>query len=367
MNVGILGSGFMGGTHARAFAKLKDVNVVAVSSRSIEKATKLASEVGGTPTTDDISIIMDPNIDAVSNTLPTHLHKPLTIAALRAGKHVLLEKPMGLDVAECDEMIAAQKKSGKILMLAHVLRFWPEYVALVDLVKSGALGKPLSVVASRLSVAPGWADWFRDPRQSGGAVLDLQIHDLDVLNWVLGSPKTVYTRGHQRKTRTWDHMLTLVDYGHAQGFIEATQFMPQDYPFTMTLKVLCERGSAEFTFRAGGTSVEMGGGGTSLMVYEAGKSYPLAARIGDAYETQVAYFVDCIRNNRLPEMGTPQQGRLAVALANASLSSLETDKVVEINSKRKAKRASSRTESKKKKIAIESKSAVKKNKKKGKR
>src|SRR5689334_6551432 len=124
MNVGVLGAGFMGGTHARAYAKLPDVKVVAVSSRAEDKAAKLAAEVGAKAVTDDMAIINDPSIDAISITLPTYLHKSYTVAALQAGKHVLVEKPFGLTVAECDEMMKAQAQSGKFLMVAQVLRFW---------------------------------------------------------------------------------------------------------------------------------------------------------------------------------------------------------------------------------------------------
>lgn len=329
MNIGILGSGFMGGTHARAFAKLPDVRVVAVSSRSMAKAQKLADEVGAVPVSDDMAIVNDPNIDAISNTLPTHLHKEYTIAALRAGKHVLLEKPFGLNVADCDAMIRAQKKSRQILMVAHVLRFWSEYVALKLFVSSGKLGKPVSAVASRLSQRPAWADWFGNPDLSGGAVLDLMIHDLDVLNWILGKPQTVYARGHETKPGSWDHILTIVDYGKAQGLIEASQWMPAGYPFTMTLQVLCERGRVEFAFRAGGVSVEMGGG-TTLTAYEQDNAYPLESAAGDAYERQIEYFVECVRNKRQPELGTAQQARLAVAASNAARESLEKGRVVQV-------------------------------------
>ncbi len=329
MNVGVLGAGFMGGTHARAYAKLPAVQVVAVSSRSLENATKLAAEVGANPVTDEMAIINDPTIEAISICLPTHLHKPFTLAALQAGKHVLLEKPFALNVADCDAMIAAYEKSGKFLMVAHVLRFWPEYVAIADFLHSGALGKPLSAVASRLTQAPAWSSWFTEPTQSGGAVLDLMIHDLDVLNWMLGQPQSVYARGHQSKPDMWDHMLTTVDYGTTHGVIEASAFLPQDYPFTMTLKLYCQRGLIEFGFKAGGVSVEMGGG-SSLLVYEQGKSYPLKVALGDAWEAQVAYFVDCVRTNRTPVHGTPQQARLGVQMANATRQSLESGQVVAI-------------------------------------
>ena len=95
----------------------------------------------------------------------------MTLAALQAGKHVLVEKPFALTVADCDEMIAAQQQSGKLMMVGQVLRFWPEYRALIDFVQSGAIGRPLSAVACRLSQAPAWSNWFRNPEQSGGAVI----------------------------------------------------------------------------------------------------------------------------------------------------------------------------------------------------
>ncbi|GAB4527145.1 MAG: hypothetical protein Kow0063_02160 [Anaerolineae bacterium] len=330
LRVGVLGAGFMGTTHARAFAKLADVQVAGVFSRSADKAAALASEVGAQPFTDAMALVVDPSVDAISVTLPTHLHKEFTIAALEAGKPVLLEKPMGLSVAECDAMIEAAGRSGQILMLAHVLRFWPEYVALVDFVRSGQLGQPISATASRLSSRPAWGDWFANPDWTGGAVLDLHIHDLDTLNWLFGTPRSVYARGRRGAPGGWDHTLTLLDYGQVQCLAEGSVLMPEGYPFTMTLWVLCEKGSVEFTFRAGGTGVETGtASGTSLMVYESGQPpRPLPAAGGDAYEAEVAYFVECVRQKRPPERGTPEQGRLAVKTALAARESLESDQIV---------------------------------------
>ncbi len=329
MRIGILGSGFMGGTHARAFAKIPGVQVVAVSSRHLDKAEKLAGEVGARATTDDRTILEDPTIDAISNTLPTHLHPESTIAALNAGKHVLLEKPFALTAPECDGMIAAAKAGGRTLMVAHVLRFWGDYVSLVGFVQSGALGRPISAIALRLSQLPAWADWFLDPSQSGGAVLDLCVHDFDALNWVLGTPKSVYARGKQFRPGLWNDIHASIDYGGANGFVEGCEFMPQGYPFTCGLRVTCEGGVAEFAFRAGGVSVEMGGG-SSLLVHEAGKAFPLVPKPGDAYRNQIEYFAACIRENRAPLLGTPEQARLAVRMANAARESFETGAVVPI-------------------------------------
>jgi len=323
MKVGILGSGFMGGTHARAYAKMKGVEVAAVSSRRLDKAQRLAREVGARATTDDMAIVEDPSIDAISNTLPTHLHAEYTIAALKAGKHVLLEKPFALTASGCDGMIAAQRESGKVLLVAHVLRFWGEYVSLVEFVQSGKLGRPLSAVATRLSQLPGWADWFLNPDWSGGAVLDLCVHDFDVLNWLFGAPRSVYARGRQFRPRLWNNIHATVDYGDTEGFVEGSEFMPEGYPFTAALKVLCERGVVEFVFRAGGVSVEMGGS-NCLIVYERGKTYALEAKSGDAYENQISYFIHCIETGSMPTLGAPEQARLAVLTAEAARRSLES-------------------------------------------
>jgi predicted dehydrogenase len=277
-----------------------------------------------------MALVANPGVDVISNTLPTPFHKEYTIAALRAGKPVLLEKPMGLTVEECDDMLVASRQTGKALMLAHVIRFWPEYLAVYDFVNSGVLGKPLIATARRLSGRPKWGDWFTKPEWTGGAVLDLHIHDLDAFNWFFGTPKSVYSRGQRGPFGGWDHALTQVDYGGVKAFAEGTTMMPDGYPFTMTLWVLCEKGSVEFNFRAGGTGVESGSAqGTSVMVYEAGKEpRPLAAAGGDGYEAQVAYFVRCVRERKLPERGTPEQGRLAVQTCLAARRSLEDNQVI---------------------------------------
>jgi UDP-N-acetylglucosamine 3-dehydrogenase len=327
MRVGILGSGFMGTTHARAFAKQPDVQIAAVSSRTQEKADTLAQEVGARATLDDMAIVNDPSIDAISITLPTHLHPEYTLAALHAGKHVLLEKPFGLTDDDCNQMMAAEGSSGKQLMLAHVLRFWPEYEALVDLVHSGKLGRPLAAIATRLSVMPGWADWFSNPALSGGAVMDLMIHDFDAMNWVLGTPISIYARGHEAAPGLWNHIHTIVDYGSAHAFAEGSEMMPKDYPFSCGLKVLCEGGSVEFSFKAGGVSVEMGGG-SQLVVYEPGRAYVPEVPAGDAYERQIAYFVKCVRSNQPPTRSGAEGARLAVRMSNAARQSLETGAVV---------------------------------------
>lgn len=314
----------MGRTHARAFAKLPGVQVTTVSSRHLEKAEAVAYEVGASATTDDASIIADPRIDAVAITLPTHLHKEYAIAALRAGKPVLLEKPFAMTTAECNEIIAARDASGTPLMVGHTLRFWPEYVTLVNVVQRGELGRPLSAVAGRLGSAPDWSSWFADPALSGGAVLDLMIHDLDALNWLLGQPKTIYARGLEAgepaKPGLWNHVQALINFGDSMGSVEASHFYPKTRPFTMLLRVLCENGSAELNLVSGRN------GEPRLMAYDAERAIalPIAPEnAGDPYEKMIAYFIEVVHGRRPLTLGTPEQARLAVACSNAVRLSLE--------------------------------------------
>lgn len=337
MKIAILGSGAMGSAHARAFARLPGIEIVGVSSRSLDKAKTLASRVGARAATDDMEWIRDPAVDALSITLPTHLHKPYTIAALNAGKHVLLEKPFGLDIAECDAMIRAWRKSGKILMLAHVLRFWGEYAAVMDLLADGSLGKPRSALAARLSTRPAWADWFRDPKQSGGAVLDLMVHDFDVVNAIFGKPRAVFAQGRQGKRGAWDHVVALIEYAGASATVEGSVMMPKHFPFTMSLRVSAERGAIEFSSRAGGAEIESANT-AAVSVFTDTETRKLTAAAGDAYDKQVEYFVECVRRNRQPTLGTPTQARLAIAVANAARVSLETGKPVPLRDRRKPKR-----------------------------
>lgn len=329
MNIAILGAGSMGKTHASAFAKLPGVNIIGISSRSLDKAQTLAATVGAEGTTDDMALCLDPRVDAVSNTLPTPLHKKFTIAALNAGKHVLLEKPFALTLADCDAMTRAWKKSGKVLMLAHVLRFWAEYEAVVALVQGGDLGKPRFATASRLATrAPQWT-WFHDPKLSGGAVMDLMIHDFDMLNLIFGAPLSVFARGRKSKLGAWDQVAATIEYRGASAVAQGSVTMPQSFPFTMRLNVQCERGAAEYSFRAGGASV-LEKGQTTLRLFTDDTAVALASADHDAYEKQIAYFVECVREGHQAKIGTPAQARLAVALSLATTKSLETGKIIRL-------------------------------------
>jgi predicted dehydrogenase len=141
-------------------------------------------------------MLTEAKLDAVSITLPTFMHPNFSVKALEAGLHVLCEKPMALNVEDCQHMITAAAQSGKVLMIGHCIRFWPEYAKTKEIVDGGEYGKVIAATFQRLGTAPTWGDdnWFSDDARSGGVALDLHIHDTDYVQYLFGMPKSVFSR-----------------------------------------------------------------------------------------------------------------------------------------------------------------------------
>jgi predicted dehydrogenase len=325
ITLAILGAGFMGSAHAANYASLGNrVRVKWVASRTPERCTKVASSVGAEATADTEAAIEDPEVDAVDICLPTPFHREAAERALGAGKHVFLEKPIALTLEDADAIVAAGERSGKILMIGLVLRFWPEYVELQKRVAAGELGRPLAVSAYRLSPPADWADWFADPSQSGGTPVDLMVHDFDQMNWLLGTPRSVYA-----SEPTSGHVQAVVEYEGATAVAEGSMRMPRSYPFSSSIRVLCDGGVAEYAFTA--TPVEGEGNiGAStsapgLRLYPAGGE-PITVPIesADPWGPEIEEFVSCVEQGRAPEQGTGEQARLALALSLAANRSLES-------------------------------------------
>ena len=329
IRIGLLGAGFMGLTHGRAYRHVPEVEVVAVLDRNPDKANTLAQETGSRVELDPEKIFNDPDIDIIDVTLPTPYHPEYAIRGLESGKHVIVEKPLALNLTEAEEILEAAQRSNRYLMVAHVIRFWPEYEAVQAVIQSGRLGKPLLATAYRLSNMPQWADWFRNPALFGGAVLDLQIHDLDFMNSLFGSPQKISAIGLQDETGGWNHVITQLEYITGRANVEASCMLPRDFPFTAGLQVLCESGVLEYHFRGGGASFEQGQPTSYLLVHEPGRpNQPLHCEPGDGYVNELAYFVHCVKTGTSPTRVTPADARLAVQTALSSRQALETGRPV---------------------------------------
>ena len=212
VNVGIAGLGFMGMTHYNAYKKVDAAKVYAICEedpvrlsgdwRSIkgnfgpQGETVDLEGIAKYPTLD--ALMADPNVDMVDICLPPALHANASVAASKAGKHVLCEKAIALKPEDAERMVEAAQEAGKLLMIAHVLPLVPEYAFAYQKVQSGEYGRLLGGHFRRIISDPLWLNDFYDPDRCGGPMIDLHIHDAHFIRLICGMPQSVHSVGRMR-------------------------------------------------------------------------------------------------------------------------------------------------------------------------
>ncbi|HWL10652.1 MAG TPA: Gfo/Idh/MocA family oxidoreductase [Planctomicrobium sp.] len=224
---GIIGLGFMGMTHFEAYRQVTGGSVTAIATRSEKKRNGDWSDIQGnfgprgSANTDLTGVktycetdelLADPEIDLVHICLPTDQHEEMTLAALAAGKHVLVEKPIAIELDAAERMLAAAKKAGKLLMVAHVLPFFPEFRWAHEQIQSGKYGPLRGATLRRVIAPPSWSADISDFRKLGGWGIDLHIHDNHYLNVLCGVPQSVFSRGLLKEGFV-NHVSTQYVYG----------------------------------------------------------------------------------------------------------------------------------------------------------
>ncbi len=326
VRVAVIGAGFMGSTHARAYGSVDGAEMAAVYAPRPDRAVPLAAELSTAWTDDLAAVLRDPAIDAVDICLPTGEHRRTAEAALDAGKHVFLEKPIALTLADADALVARAAATDKVFAIAHVLRFWPEYMEIARRAHAGDLGKLRSGFASRRQPFPAWSALFSRGDLTGGAVIDMMVHDYDALNWLFGRPAAVIARGEPNpRSGGIDQVQVLIEYeSGATALVDGGMTLPESYPFSSRLEVLGETGALEYHFRAGGRSVEMGAGINELTLFATeGDPERLAPEQIDPYAAECAWFVQCVRDGTPADRATPADARTALAVALAARESAE--------------------------------------------
>ena len=342
VRVGLAGLGFMGGTHAQCYAALPNSELVAVADPEPDRRERFAATFGARAFASLDEMLAGVDLDMVDITMPTYMHREAVEKVAAAGKHALCEKPMALSLTDCDAMIAATRGAGVKFMVAQVLRFWPEYVVIKEVLDSQRLGRVKWVSATRMSAPPiwSWREWLFDPKLSGGAVLDLHVHDLDMINWLIGAPATITASGVKTKRGALDNVFTMTGghAGGAPGFAEGSLDMAPGFPFTMGLKVACEGGDIELNTRLTPNLLvaPAGGGvehpGVPEVKVEATAGAGSAGNISalGGYFKEVEYYVDCIDQGRDPDRVTPEEAKTAVAMCLAAVRSAETGQAVSL-------------------------------------
>ena len=244
VRIGIVGVGFMGMIHFYGAKKLRGAKVTAISSRNPKKLAGDWSSIQGNfgprgSANEDLrgvarypeidQLFADPSIDLVDICLPTDQHPGAAIAALRAGKHVLVEKSIALDPRDANRMVAEAKKAGRQLMVAHVLPFFPEFAFARQVIRSNKYGKLFAAHFKRIISKPTWSADIASLEKTGGPGVDLHIHDTHFIGLVCGVPKQVYSRG-------------ITERGYVQHL--TTQYLYEDPSLcvTCTSGAICQQG-----------------------------------------------------------------------------------------------------------------------------
>jgi predicted dehydrogenase len=341
VRVGVVGCGFMGKTHLGIYAKNKRAIVTAFCDIDPKKAKgdfgggggnlgdggskKLGAGAKGYRKVEDL--ITDKNVDVVDICLPTYLHAEYAIKALNAGKHVLCEKPLTVDLKDAERVVKAAKSADGMMMAAHCMRFWPEWAWLKDVVDARKFGKVHSAVFRRFASTPTWTshNWILNADLSGSALFDLHIHDSDFIRYVFGDPKAVFSVGNGGKAtrKGIDHIVTSYMYKDPNLLVSAEGGWNADptYGFTMRYTVVFEKATVDF---------DLGREGRVLQLHKAGAKQPEVVKVPahNGWEGEIDYFLKCVDSGKAPTVITPTDARDSVALVHAELESLESRKPV---------------------------------------
>ncbi|MBN2492447.1 MAG: Gfo/Idh/MocA family oxidoreductase [Planctomycetes bacterium] len=333
IRVGVAGLGMMGRTHLEVYRRRRDVEVVAVADCDPARLAGAAAgsniaalgaavlDLGGVRRyTDAEELILDPGVDLVDICLPTPLHAAAVRAAIAAGKHVLVEKPPARTAAEARALADLAERASTITMPALCMRFWPGWTWLKEAVDRGTWGRPRGVSFQRLgAVLPGAS--YRDSAQSGGAILDLHLHDTDFVRHLFGWPRAVTSFGYSHLSGEIDHVLTRYDYAAADLVTAEGAWMASaGFPFTMRYVADFEHATATYDFAAD----------PPLVLYRRGRPpEPVPLEAGLGYDHEIAYLLDCIHAGCRPERATMAAAAAAVAIVEMESRSVKTGRTVE--------------------------------------
>ena len=319
--VALVGFGFMGRTHYGAWKKCRGAKVVAVCVTNLAHlSAKVEGNIAGVADNaklpksvrlyDDFARLLgDGGFDIVDITTPTSLHADMTVAALRAGYHVLCEKPMALTLRDCDCMLAAAKRAKRELLVAQCVRFFPEYAYVRELVRSKRYGKVIAADFSRFIAPPKWspkgADWFFDETRSGGVLFDVHVHDADFIAGTFGRPKRLRSVVHLNGRGFADHTSTTYFYRDAFVTSDSSFAASASLKWEATGRVFFEKATVSF-----GPFLK-----APLTVYPSdGKAFSPRLPSKTGYEAEVEYFLAQVEGRLSERILTAKDARDSIAL-----------------------------------------------------
>lgn len=331
MKIGVIGCGGMGTTHYQALKALSaqmDVQVVALAECREDFLAKAAALFPGAKTYFSGMELLDcEKLDVVHICLPSYMHVSHAVKAMEKGMNVFLEKPVCLSEEEGRILLEAEKRTGVLAMAGQVVRSFDEYKFLKEAYDKGIYGRLKSVDMKRLSgdVTWGFGDWFHHENQSGSVVLDLHIHDLDFLRYMLGEPDSIDVRAAAFPGGMVNQVITAYQFGDVFAIAEGLWDVSPSMPFEASFRASFEKATVVFNssrtpalhvYHADGT-VEI----PELKPEYAADSDMAGINISNLgpYYTEIKYFIECVRDGRKIELAPLREGVKSVLLARAEL------------------------------------------------
>lgn len=336
IGVGVVGLGFMGRTHLAAWKAAERAGLgcrlAAVAdgertrldgrARATGNLSTGANEALFDPrelftTTNAPELFARSDVQAVSLCTPTDTHVELALAALEHGKHVLLEKPVALRSADVARLADAARAAKTLCMPAHCMRFWPGWDWLEQRVAERTFGAVTSAVFQRLGSRPQWSSFYRDPLRTGGALVDLHIHDADFVRWLFGDPAEVSSTG------SLDHVTTLYRYtdGPRHVVAEGAWDHAAGFQFRMRYIVVFEHATADFDL----------GRTPQLLCVRGGRAEAVELPVRSAYEEQVKHFLAAITSGSRELRATLEDALGVARLLEAERASVESSRAVRLH------------------------------------
>ncbi len=337
IGVGVVGLGFMGRTHVEAYRAADAAGfanrLVAVCDTDEERRSGRAMQGGNVTRGSGAARLFDPSevrayaeLDAlladrevglVSICTHTKTHVDFARRALAAGKHVLVEKPVALTAAEVEPLAPAAREARTLCMPAHCLRFWPGWDWLAERTRAGTFGAPRSVVIRRLGSKPDWSPIYADLEATGGALIDLHLHDADFLRHVFGDPRSVVAAG------SLHHVSALYGYdgGPAHAAAEGGWDHSGGFPFRMSFLAVFEEATAEFD-----STRE-----PKLVLHRGGRAEPVPLETASGYDLEVRHLLAAIASGSADLRVTIDDALATARLLDAERESLNTGAAVRLS------------------------------------
>ena len=348
VSIGIVGLGFMGMTHYRGIAKVRGAKVGAICTRDERKLKGdwrgIGGNFGSPGSQEDLTgiktyaqfddLISDPGIDLVNICLPTDQHCEAAIRAMRAGKHVLVEKPIALSLKDADRMVRVSKQTDRLLMIAHVLPFFPEFAYLHDAVQRGEYGGVKGAHFKRVISSPDWSKGLGNMARSGGPGVDLHIHDTHFIMLLFGKPDRVKSDGRLVDDRYAEYVMTSYQYSDKPNLCitcASGAISQKGRSFAHGFEVYMDRATIVFEFATlGGKPHETM---PLTLLSSDGKQHHPRLGSGDpveAFTREIQAAVDSVRSGTVHAALSAQNAANALRLCFREVASVRTRKAARV-------------------------------------